>query len=149
MLKSEIDFVLEMAWNSRVINQSLNRCEPNTYKGSLRHLDIIKYVLSYLFDAPGYMNITLTNCVFVQTGQVCHSPDLSKMRWDIIVKLLPQDSWAYFSVSCYNETSCGCAISTHIFQNQNWPDILFAVFNNLAYHQWYKSALPMLMALHC
>ena len=94
-------------------------------------LGIIKHVLSYLFDAPGYMNITLTNCVFVQTRQVCHSPDLSKMWWDIIVRLLPQKSLAYFSASCCNETSCGWVISTYIFQNLNWPDILFAVLITL------------------
>ena len=138
-MKSEIDFVSEMAWNCRAINQSLNQCSPNTYEGSLRHLDIIKHVLSYLFDVLGYMNITLTNCVFVQTRQVCHSPDLSKMRWNIIVRLLLQDSLAYFSklmsyrleVWCQRHAAArrqyGCVISTYIFQNQNCPDILFAV----------------------
>ena len=35
------------------------------------------------------------------------------------------------SASCCNETSGGCVISTYIFQNQNWHDILCAVLINL------------------
>ena len=31
------------------------------------------------------------------------------------------------SASCRSETSCGCVISTYVFQSQNWPDILSAV----------------------
>ena len=137
-MKSEFDFLSEMAWNSRAINQS-----PNTYKRSLRHWDIIKHVLTYLFDALGYMNITLTKCVFVQTRQVCHSPDLSKNAMRHNSKAItPRQLSLFFkadvlsagrptSASCSSETSCGCVISTYIFQNQNWPDILFAVLINL------------------
>ena len=71
MLKSEINFLSEMAWNYMAINQSLNQ------------------------------NTTLANCAFVRTRQVCKSPDLSKMRRDIIVRLLPQDSVAYAKLLCY------------------------------------------------
>ena len=68
-----------MAWNSTAINQSLNGCKPNTHKAILLYLDIIKHMLSDLFDALGYMSTTLTNrflfgqdkCARVLTYQKC------------------------------------------------------------------------------
>ena len=100
------------------------------------------------------MNITLTNCVSVQTRLVCHSPDLSKMRWDMIVRLLPQGSLAYFQSLCVIGWKADVGVmlqrdgmwlrnfNIHISKPKltRYP---VCRFNNLAYHQWYKSALHM------
>ena len=110
---------------------------PNTHKAILLYLDIIKYMLSHLFDAPGSMSTTLINCFCSDKTSVQESWLIKNAMRHYNKAIAPRQrslckadvlsAGRMTSASCCNETSGGCVISTYIFQNQNWHDILPAV----------------------
>ena len=85
------------------------------------------------------------------TDQMCLCSDKTGVSWSWLIEnvmrhyskaITPTQLSLFFkadvlsagrptSASSCSETSDGCVISTYIFQNQNWPDILFAVLINL------------------